>query len=129
MARQRKNPSGELRLSSVIQAGVICSTIVVFCLGYVWQKQQINKLADQIRVGETRLARLRDQNDKLRKTAAQLVSPAALDFRVQELHLGLVQPQQSQIWRLPEPALAPPAPTPRGIFAAQPRRNAADLLR
>jgi hypothetical protein len=117
-----------LKATAVVKAFFLCSLIVLVCVGYVWQKQQINLLGDQIRAGESRLARLRDQNDKLRKTVAELVSPAALDIQVQKLGLGLVPPQQSQIWRLPEPRVAPPAPH-AGLFAVRQNPGARESLK
>ena len=110
MARNRKTQSGTLRFGAVIKTGLICAVIVFFCVGYVWQKQQINGLADQYLKRETRLRRLRDQNDKLRKLMAALTSFQALDFRVKDMKLGLVPPQPAQIWWLPEPAAQPAAP-------------------
>ena len=128
MARYRSKATSELKAAAVVKAFFLCSLIVLVCVGYVWQKQQINLLGDQIRTAENRLARLRDQNDKLRKNVAQLVSPAVLDARVQELRLGLVAPQQSQIWRLPEPRVAPPAPR-TGLFVVRQNTGARESLK
>ena len=129
MARNRKNESSELRPGAVLKAAFLCSLIVLVCVGYVWQKQQINQLGDQIRAAEKRRDRLHAQNDKLRNTIAELLSPAALDLRVQELRLGLVPPQQSQIWRLPEPRIAQPAPSQTGLMAARRSDGAGNGLR
>ena len=128
MSRYRSKATSELKATAVVNAFFLCSLIVLVCVGYVWQKQQINLLGDQIRTAENRLARLRDQNDKLRKNVAQLVSPAVLDARVQELRLGLVAPQQSQIWRLPEPRVAPPAPR-TGLFVVRQNTGARESLK
>jgi hypothetical protein len=118
MARNRKTQSEGLRFGAVIKAGLICAVIVFFCVGYVWQKQQINGLADQYLKRETRLKQLRDQNDKLKKQLAALTSFQALDARVKELKLGLVPPQPAQIWWLTEPSDRPAAPNSARQYAA-----------
>jgi cell division protein FtsB len=103
MARNRKNQSAAIRFGPALKACLVCFFIVVCCLGYVWQKRQIDELGQQIKKREVHLAELRAQNDKLKKQMATLLSPQALDLRVQELKLGLAQPRPEMIWRLPEP--------------------------
>jgi len=100
-----------IRLGPVLKAGLICSAIVFVSVGYVWQKKQINVLADQIRQREAVLARLREQNDKMKNQLADFVSSRVLDARVKELRLGLVVPQPTQIWCLPEPTTEPSTPS------------------
>ena len=104
MSRQRKYQSSAIRPGPALKAALICGFIVVGCVGYVWEKQQINVLAEQYGKRETKLRELRNQNDKLRRQLAALLSPAQLDQRVKELKLGLGPPQPTQIWWLPEPA-------------------------
>jgi transposase len=104
MARNRKNQSAAIRFGPALKALLLCLAIGGSGIGYVWQKQQISELSAQIRKRETRIVEMREQNDKLRKQLATLLSPKYLDMRVKELKLGLVQPQQAQIWRLTEPA-------------------------
>ena len=103
MGRNRKNQSAAIRFGSAIKACLICLGIVVCCVGYVWQKKQISELADQIRQREAGLKKWREQNDKLKKQLAVLMSPQSLEAKVKELNLGLVPPQATQIWWLPEP--------------------------
>ena len=55
MARNRKNTPASIRLGPVLKAGLACSAIVFVCVGYVWQKKQINVLADQVRQREIAL--------------------------------------------------------------------------
>jgi hypothetical protein len=104
MARNRKNQSAAIRFGPALKALLLCLAIGGSGIGYVWQKQQISELSAQIRKRETRIVEMREQNDKLRKQLATLLSPKYLDMRVKELKLGLVQPQPAQIWRLTEPA-------------------------
>jgi hypothetical protein len=118
MARNRKNQSAAIRFGPALKACLACLLIVICCVGYVWQKRQIYELARQIKMREVRLAELRDQNDKLKKQLAVLLSPEKLDQRVQELKLGLAQPRPEAIWRLPEPASALMAAGPGQQYAA-----------
>jgi cell division protein FtsB len=104
MARNRKNQSPGLLFGPALKASLICFFILICCVGYVWQKKQIGELSHQIRNQENHLADLHDRNDKLKKQIAVLMSPPTLEARARELNLGLVPPQPSQIWRLPEPA-------------------------
>ena len=103
MARNRRNQSAAIRFGPALKAAFLCLLIGGSGVGYVWQKSQIHQLDVRIRAHEHRLAALRDQNDKLRKQLAVMTSPSYLEARVRELNLGLAEPRQSQIWRLPEP--------------------------
>ncbi len=107
MARNRKNQSAGLLFGPALKASLICGFIVICCVGYVWQKKQIDELSQQIRGGERHLADLRENNEKLKRQLATLLSPTSLEARARELKLGLGPPQPNQIWRLPEPAVEP----------------------
>jgi len=123
MARNRKTESAALWTGPALKAGVICLGIVIASVGYVWEKQEINRLADRMGKGEARLKELRIGNDKLRKQLYALSSPEALDQRVKELKLGLVPAQPMQIWYRPEPAADPVTRLPQR-FAAVERTDA-----
>ena len=111
MARNRKSQnSPERLLGAALKAGLICTVLVVCGVGYVWEKQQINVLAEQIGKKEARLRELHQQNDKLNAQLRTLLSPEQLDRRVKELKLGLGPALPTQVWWLPKPADAPPAP-------------------
>jgi hypothetical protein len=90
--------------------------IAGLAVGYVWQKGQIYQLGRQITACESRLVRLRDENQKLGDQLAVLRSPVMLDQRVRELNLGLVPAQPAQIYRLVEP---PPNENLKRQFAAR----------
>ena len=122
MARNRKNQSAAIRFGPAIKACLICLAIVVCCVGYVWQKKQIGELADQIRQREAGLAKWREQNDKLKKQLAVLMSPQSLEAKVKELNLGLVPPLATQIWWLPEPGSEAPEVPHEQQLAADHRR-------
>ncbi len=107
MARNRKYQSAAIRFGPALKAFLLCLLIGGSGVGYVWQKNQIYDLGQQIRQREIQLADLRDQKKKLKDQLAMLCSPAMLDQRARALNLGLGQPQPNQIWRLPEPAATP----------------------
>jgi hypothetical protein len=76
-------------------------------VGYVWQKNQIYELGQQIKKRETRLSQLHDQNEVLSKQLATLRRPAFLLDRIEKLNLGLGPPQPGQVFRLDEPSRDP----------------------
>ena len=110
MARNRKYQSAASRFGPALKAFLLCLLIGGSGVGYVWQKDQISQLGQQIKKRELRLRDLVDQNKKLQKQLAERRSPLFLVRRIQELGLGLVPPQQTQVWRLAEPARDLPRP-------------------
>src|SRR5690349_242769 len=106
MARNRKSQSAATRFGPALKACLLCLLIGGSGVGYVWQKEQINRLGRDIRGREHALQVLEDQTEVLRKQLANLRSPQYLEPRTKEL--GLAAPQQSQILRLNEPV--PQAP-------------------
>jgi cell division protein FtsB len=87
----------------VAVVALLCLGFGALGLGYVWQKNQVDRLGREIRLREQRLAELRLQNERLRRQLATLYTPRFLEQRVRELNLGLVPAHPSQVWRLPEP--------------------------
>ena len=104
MAKNRKHQSAAIRFGPALKAFLLCLLIGGSGIGYVWQKNQIYELGQQIRRREIHLKDLEDQNEKLRRQMAFMRSPPFLEARIKELNLGLVPPQPSQIWYLKEPA-------------------------
>jgi cell division protein FtsB len=96
MGRNRKNGAA-VRFVPAMKAALICALIGVSAIGYVYQKNQIFDLGRQIQAREKRLAELKDSNAKLQKALLTMQSSTLLERRVKELHLGLVQPAQTQI--------------------------------
>src|SRR3974377_1584652 len=103
MARNRKYQSATIRFGPALKAFLLCLLIGGSGVGYVWQKNQIYELGQQICKREIRLTNLQKQNNKLRGDLAFMRSPPFLQDRVKKLNLGLVAPDQSQVWYLPEP--------------------------
>ena len=120
MAGNRKNQSAAIRFGPALKALFLCMLIAGSAIGYVWQKNEIYRLSQQIRQGEIRLKQMADGNEKLRVKLADLRSPLMLDQRARELNLGLAPAQPAQVWRLPEPAVPPGKnPAPRQLAARQ----------
>jgi cell division protein FtsB len=108
MAGNLKSQSAAIRFGPALKAAFLCLLIAGSAIGYVWQKNEIYRLSQQIRQGELRLKQMTDSNEKLRVKLADLRSPLMLDQRARELNLGLAPAQPMQVWRLPEPSAAPP---------------------
>ncbi len=107
MARNRKYRSAAIRFGPALKAFLLCLLIGGSGVGYVWQKDQISQLGRQIKKRELRLVELEDQSEKLRKRLGEVRSPRSLESRIQELGLGLMPVQPTQVLRLAEPARDP----------------------
>ncbi len=103
MARNRKHQSATTWFGPALKAFLLCLLIGGSGIGYVWQKDQISQLGKQIKKRELTLGQLADQNEKLRKQLGTMRSPPYLEKRIQEMGLGLMQPQPTQVLRLSEP--------------------------
>ena len=55
MAKNRKNQSGAVRFVPALKAVLLCSIIGFFCVGYVWQKNKIYELGQQIGLRQVKL--------------------------------------------------------------------------
>ena len=119
MTRNRKYQSAAIRFGPALKAIVLCLLVGGSGVGYVWQKDQISHLGQQIKKREVRLGELAGQNEKLRKQLGTMRSPRFLEMRIKELNLGLVRPEPSQVWRLPEPSRDVSAQGPERQYAAQ----------
>jgi hypothetical protein len=104
MAKNRKHQSAAIRFGPALKAFLLCLLIGGSGVGYVWQKNQVYELGQQIRKRELRLKDLRDQNDRLRRQLAYMQSPESLRDRVKDLNLGLMPSQPSQVWYMEEPS-------------------------
>src|SRR6267154_2207704 len=122
MARNRKSQSAAVRFGPALKAFLLCLLIGGSGVGYVWQKEQIAKLGQQLKSRETRLNALEEQNELARKQLANLRSPRFLELRIKEANLGLVPPQPAQILRLNEP---PKPPHPAQFIARNDRSASA----
>jgi cell division protein FtsB len=123
MARNRKYQSAAVRFGPALKAFLLCLLIGGSGVGYVWQKNQIYQLGQQIKKRELRLAELRDQNEKLRKLLGKMRSPKFLEDRNRDLKLGLITPPQSNVWRLVEPPRDAPREERERQYAARDGRT------
>lgn len=80
-----------------------CAWIAVLGLGYVWQKNQIYRLGDEMKKREAILLATQKRNTMLAAQLAHLKSPAQLESRSQFYSLGLAAPRENQVVRVYEP--------------------------
>ena len=113
MARNRKSQPAAVRLAPALKALVLCVFIGGSGLGYVWQKNQIMELGQQIKRREVYFAELQRKNNELSRQLALLRSPRELDARARKLNLGLLPHRPEQVLRLDEAAPVT-APAKRG---------------
>ena len=106
MAKNRKNQAAEIRFGPVLKVVLLCSLICGSAIGYVWQKNQIDRLGRQISERENKLKQLKNDNKLLADQIAFLHSPVMLDRLVKEKKLGLAPAQPLQVVRLVEPPSA-----------------------
>ena len=76
-------------------------------VGYVWQKEQINTLAERKKQIEIHYEQLREQNARRARVLATLQTPGEIEARIKRSELGLVAPLPDQIVRLVEVPLRP----------------------
>ena len=125
MAKNRKYQPAAIRFGPALKAFLLCLLIGGAGVGYVWQKNQIYQLGQQIKLGETRRDLMAAQNKKLEKQLQSMRTPVFLEQRIKDLNLGLVAPPASQVWRLPEPLRdSPGAAVERGIAVQDQRAPA-----
>ena len=98
----RKKGNKAIRFGPAIKAVLICVVTCGLGLGYVWQKQQINSLGQQIKENEIKLEELRRENKRRGDNLAYLMSPQELDTRLRQLNLDLMVPRPEQIVVLQE---------------------------
>ena len=119
MAKNRKNQPADIRFGPVLKVVLLCALICGSAIGYVWQKNQIDRLGRQIADREVKLKQLKNDNKLLSDQIAFLRSPLMLDRRAKDLNLGLAPVQPMQMVRLVEPPSAP-APDGAGELARRP---------
>jgi hypothetical protein len=119
MARNRKSQSAAIRFGPALKAFLLCLLIGGSGVGYVWQKEQIDKLGQRMKTNELRLRALVRQNEGWRTQLSNMRTPTYLVPKIKEANLGLVPPQESQILRLREPRAEPPRIENLSQFAAR----------
>ena len=107
MAKNRKNQAAAIRFGPALKASFLCLLIGGSAVGYVWQKNEIYRLGQQIRQRETKLVQLQNDNKRLGDQISILHSPVMIDRRAKELNLGLAPATPMQVVRLTETPVAP----------------------
>jgi hypothetical protein len=121
---QRNRKRGQLRVGTVAKAVIVCALLAVAGLGYVWEKNQIYRLGDEIRERETRLMQLTKRTTTMQTHLAFLETPAQLEARVNQYKLNLVSPgANTPIVQLYEPGAEWDTPVER--HPPQPRNMVA----
>lgn len=92
-----------LQFGTIGRSFVACVCVAVVGIGYVWQKNQIYRLGDEIKKRETGLLAVQKRNTMLAAQLAHLKSPAELEARCLQYNLGLVAPRENQVVRVYEP--------------------------
>ena len=106
MAKNRKNQAAAIRFGPALKASFLCLLIGGSAVGYVWQKNEIYRLGQQIRQRETKLVQLQNDNKRLGDQISILHSPVMIDRRAKELNLGLAPATPMQVVRLTETPVA-----------------------
>ena len=120
MAKNRKNQAAAIRFGPALKASLLCLLIAGSAIGYVWQKNEIKHLGQQIADREKQRDQLLKDNRMLADQLAGLRSPVMLDQRVRELKLGLSPAQPGQKFVLVEPVSTASAKAPPQQFASRP---------
>jgi len=97
MARNRKSQSAELRFGPALKALLICFFIGGAGIGYVYQKNLLNKLGQEIKNRERDLRLLESRNEAQETQLQRLNSARMLEERVKDLQLGLGPASPTQI--------------------------------
>jgi hypothetical protein len=121
MAKNRKNQAAAIRFGPALKASFLCLLIGGSAVGYVWQKNEIYRLGQQIHQHEAKLKKLQDANRELNNQVSFLHSPVTLDQRAKDLQLVPATP--AQVVRLTEM----PAPMDKSNPRQFAQRPVADL--
>ncbi|SRR5260221_8030585 len=124
MARNRKSQSAAIRFGPALKALLLCLLIGGSGVGYVWQKEQIAKLCQQIKTSEARLKSLETQDALLQRQLGYMRSPTFLELQIRKAGLGLAQPKDNQILWLREPHAEPVRTGREAQYAARGERPA-----
>jgi len=103
MKRNRKREP--LHFGTVARNLLACICVAVIGLGYVWQKNQIHRLGDEIKKREAALAAAQKRNVMLDAKLAEYKSPSYLEARCRQYNLNLASPREQQMVRLYEPGV------------------------
>jgi cell division protein FtsB len=122
MSKNRKREATLLRMLPLTKWLLVFVAIAMVGVGYVWQKNTIHKLGDDLKQREQQVEKLRERHTILVQGIAGLKTPRAIETKCKAWNLGLGMPKESQIVRVTEPLYAPTAKVPGiGQVAARER--------
>jgi len=113
-----------LRALPLVKGLLICTAVATVGFGYVWQKNSIYKLGDDIKFYEQQVEALGKKNDVLLDQVTRLKSPRVLEAKCKTWNLGLGVPKESQVVRVPDPVSSNEA-FPVELFSGAGRRAVA----
>jgi hypothetical protein len=122
MRGNRKHQTAAVRFGPALKALALCVFLGGSGVGYVWQKEQINILAERQRQVDARYEQQRNKNERLARILATLQSHGEIEAQIKRNGLGLVPPQPDQIVHIVEsPVPAEPAVrASEALYAAGP---------
>lgn len=101
-ANERAPRNGGVEIGHALKVFCLCLFVGAASVGYLYQKNQLENLGDEILSKELRLRQLKQENADDQEKLAWMQTHRYLDKRVQQLGLGLVEPREEQILRLEE---------------------------
>lgn len=121
MSRNRKNQTAAVRFGPALRALSLCVFLGGSGVGYVWQKDQINLLGDQVRLCEKQYQQMRGRNVQLMRILASMQSPAAIEAQIRKIDLDMAAPEPDQIVRISEsgPSADISGGEPERLYAVQ----------
>ncbi len=129
MKRNRKRES--LRGGVIAKSLLVCLYFASVGLGYVWHKNQIYRLGDEVKRREAELLAIEKRNTVLAAQLAKWTSPAELEKQSQQYGLDLEAPQEGRVVRFREPGPEWDAAFARAqaVRQPQPASQPSNLLR
>ena len=103
MARNRRKLNGEVTFAWVATKLLIFVLLVSFFLGITILQRRNLKLGDDLRNLDHDLKAAVEKNAALEAQMAQYKTPRELESRMTRFGLGMVQPTEVQVRRLPDP--------------------------
>lgn len=88
---------------SLLLCILVVAVVSVAALGYLWQQTEIHGLGREMKALELELEELRQTNERLSRSYAEMCTPRALEQRVRQMGLELTAPQPGQMIRMTEP--------------------------
>ncbi len=102
----RSAPVEGVRVGTALRVFCFCLFVGAACVGYLYQKNQLETIGREIRQKEQELDRLKRLNELNRDKLARMQTHRYLDMKVKQLRLGLAEPREEQILRLEEASYA-----------------------